>query len=392
VNDLVLQNVRLHCSPDSTVSITMRGGLITEIGAPAEADTVIDGQGALALPGLINAHAHIDKTVWGAPWIPTPPAATVAERIAHERRVRDQYGLPRDEYISAMVEQMIGHGTSHIQTHTDVDPGVGLRGIETVDRVAQRYARAVTITQIAFPQGGLISNPGTLELLEEAVARGVGTIGGLDPAGFDNAPNEHLDAIFDLAARTGSRIDIHLHDDGSLGAWEFQQIIDRTHHFDLPGRVSISHAFGIAHPPTQAALIDGLANAGVSLVTAAVYDRPVPPLRRLAEAGVKLAAGTDGVRDLWGPYGNGDMLEKAMHVAYRNAERTDDALDLALRTVTTDAAAIIGLDRYGLAVGSAADLVLVDAQNASEAVAGAARRTLVIKEGRVVARGGELVA
>ena len=112
--------------------------------------------------------------------------------VAHERRERDRFGLPKDEYISALVERMVVTGTTRIRTHTDVDPGVGLRGVTAVNEVARRYADAVTIEQVAFPQGGLISNPGTLELLEEAIAGGVAAIGGLDPAGFDNAPNNPI--------------------------------------------------------------------------------------------------------------------------------------------------------------------------------------------------------
>lgn len=390
---LLVDNVRLAERPEQHVRIVCEDGLIVEVGEVASdvagADR-IDGKGALALPGLIDAHAHIDKTLWGGPWIPNPGVASVSERIAHERRERDRYHLPNEHYIAALVEQMIVAGTTHVRTHTDVDPGVGLRGVEAVSRVAEEYAHAITIEQVAFPQAGLISNPGTLELLEEAVRQGVGTIGGLDPAGYDNAPNEQLDALFDLAAQTGSRIDIHLHDDGSLGAWEFEQIASRTCHYAMAGRVAISHAFAIGHAPTQDRLIEILASSGVALITAAVYDVPVPPLLKLARAGVPLASGSDGIRDLWGPYGNGDMLQRAMHVAYRNSERTDHGLDLALQTATTGAATVLAITNYGLRPGASADLVLVEAQNAAHAVVSTPPRQLVIKQGRIVAMSGHI--
>ncbi|GAA3657378.1 amidohydrolase [Nocardioides ginsengisoli] len=390
---LRLENLTLP-GHESPVTLTVADGRIASVvpagaAAPvAEGVETIDATGLIALPGLIDAHCHIDKTLYSGPWVPTPATTSVHERIAREREVRDQYGLPQPDYVAALVEAMIGAGTTHIRTHTDVDPGVGTRGIEVVADVAKRYADAVTIEQVAFPQGGLITNPGTLELLEKAVAEGATTIGGLDPAGFDGAPTEHLDAIFELAARTGAGIDIHLHDDGALGAWEMGQIVDRTIAYGMAGKVAISHAFGLGHAPTQDALIERFAAAGVAIVSAAVYDVPVPPLDKMAAAGVTFASGSDGINDLWGPFGDGDMLRRANLVAYRNSARTDEGLELALGTATTGAAKLIGIAGYGLSVGDTADLVLVRARCHAEAVARVPVREVVIKAGSIVARDG----
>ena len=397
---LRLENLTLE-GHDAPVTLTIEDQRIAAVvpaadapqaGAPGGGVETIDATGLLALPGLVDAHAHIDKTLYAGPWVPVPELGSVHERIAHERAVRDRYGLPRGDYVSALVESMVGAGTTHIRTHSDVDPGVGTRGVEVVADVAKRYADSVTIEQVAFPQGGLISNPGTLALLEDAVAAGASTIGGIDPAGFDGAPLEHLDAIFDLAARTACGIDIHLHDSGALGAWEMAQIADRTTAYGLAGKVAISHAFGLAHEPTQDALIERFAEAGVAIVSAAVYDVPVPSLAKLAAAGVTFASGSDGINDLWGPYGDGDMLRRAMLVGYRNSVRTEAGLQQALATATTGAARMLGLEDYGLGVGDLADLVLVRARCTAEAVARVPVREVVIKAGSVVARDGRYLS
>jgi hypothetical protein len=100
------------------------------------------------------------------------------------------------------------------------------------------------VEQVAFPQHGLLINPGTAELLEEALVRGVEAIGGIDPAGMDGDPVRHLDIVFELAARHGAGVDLHLHDAGSLGVWELELIADRTRDAGLGGRVTVSHAYG----------------------------------------------------------------------------------------------------------------------------------------------------
>lgn len=101
-----------------------------------------------------------------------------------------------------------------------------------------------------------------------------------------------------------------------------------------------------------------------------------------------VCAGSDGIRDTWGPYGTGDMLERAMFVGLRNNFRRDDQLALALDVCTTGGAKALGLDRYGLEVGCHADLVLVDAETVAEAVAQHPGGRTVIRRGRVVAEGG----
>jgi cytosine deaminase len=215
-------------------------------------------------------------------------------------------------------------------------------------------------------------------------------IGGIDPAGGDGDPVRHLDVVFGLAERHGAAVDIHLHDGGSLGAWELGLIAERTKALGLGGRVAVSHAyaFGGMSDRDSTALAETLADAGVAIVTGAVYDFPVPPVKKLLAAGVTVACGHDGIRDLWGPYGSGDMLERARQVAYRSTFRRDDDIELALHAATYGGRALLGLPADPLGVGSPADLVVVDVPTAAEAVVTVPERRLVVKAGRVV--GGSL--
>lgn len=394
MSDLLLRG-GLPWGSSGPADVLVRGGVIERIAPELDAAgaEVVDAAGRLILPGLIDAHCHLDKTLYGAAWVPHSAGDPLAERISNDRRRRTELGLPSVDNMSALLSTMIAAGTTHVRTHTDVDPEVGLRGVEAVQEVARRFADRVTIEQVAFPQHGLLTNPGTAELLEEALRGGVTTIGGLDPAGIDRDPVRHLDVIFGLAERYGAGIDLHLHDGGSLGAWEIELIAERTKATGLAGRVAISHAYALGQLDAgqQARLADVLAGAGVSLVTAAVYSFPIPPVATLHAAGVNLACGHDGIRDLWGPYGSGDMLDRAMHLAYRSTFRRDEDIELALHAATHGGAAVLGLDPYGLSPGAPADLVVVRAGTPAEAVVTRPARDLVLKHGRVVARGGELV-
>jgi cytosine/creatinine deaminase len=380
---------------DGPADVLVREGVIERIEPgiePGDAE-VLDVADRLVLPGLVEAHCHLDKTLFGGPWVPHSAGDALEDRIANDRRRRGELGIPSVDRIVALLERMVACGTSHVRSHTDIDPEVGLRGVEAVRAAVQRLGGRVAVQQVAFPQHGLLSNPGTAELLEEALEQGVETIGGIDPAGMDRDPVRHLDVVFDLATRYEASIDIHLHDGGSLGVWELELIADRTRETGLGGRVTVSHAYGFgqADPSSQAGLVERLAEAGVTLLTAAVYSFPVPPIKRLRAAGVNVACGHDGICDLWGPYGSGDMLERAMHVAYRSTFRRDEDIELALEAASYGGARALGLERYGLAPGAPADLVVVPARTAAEAVVTRPVRELVLKDGEIVARDGRVV-
>ncbi|WP_067689936.1 amidohydrolase [Nocardia jejuensis] len=398
MNDLLLRGGRPWTpgSPLGTADILITGGTITEIGPglTAPAHTTIDLAGALVLPGLVDAHCHLDKTMYGGPWVPNTGGLTLRGRIDNGEGRRDELGLPSAEYAANLLGAMISGGTAHVRSHIDIDPEVGLRGVEAVRAAAERYADRVDVQLVAFPQGGLMNRPGTGALLEAALADGVAAIGGLDPAGFDGDPTGQLDLIFGLAEKYGARIDIHLHDRGALGAWQYDLIIERTRATGLAGRVTISHAYAMGElaPDEQRRIAADLAEAGVSMVTCAVGDAPVVPLRTMRAAGAALALGNDGIRDLWTPYGDGDMLRRIMTVAFRDRLVADPEIELALRAGTYGGAEVLGLTDYGLTAGSAADLFVVDAETPAAAVVSVPVRTLVVKRGRVVARDGQLVA
>ncbi|SDD98436.1 amidohydrolase [Glycomyces harbinensis] len=393
MTDLLLKNARPWTpgEPLDTTDIAIADGRIAA-SAPVAAQ-VIDLEGAIVLPGFVDAHCHLDKTMFGGPWTPNTGGRTLPGRIANGEGRRGELGLPSPDYAANLLGAMITGGTTHVRSHIDIDPEVGLRGVESVREAASRHAGRVDVELVAFPQGGLLTRPGVAALLEAALQDGVEVIGGLDPAGYDRDPAGQLDLVFGLAERYGAKIDLHLHDQGLLGAWEYELIIERTKAAGLAGRVAISHAYAMGglEADHQRRIADALAEAGVAMITCAVGGAPVVPVRLMAEAGARLAIGNDGIRDLWTPYGDGDMLRKINQVGFRDRLVSDPEIELALAAGTHGGAAVLGLGDYGLAIGCKADLVAVNASAPAEAVVSVPQRRLVVKGGAVVAASGTIM-
>lgn len=390
MSDMLLRNIRPMQGP--VVDMLVRDGRIAAVGEGLSADgaAVEDGGGRLAIPGLVDAHTHLDKSLLGWPWYVNAVGPRLIDKIDNERAVKRRLGL--DPRVQAMRQALlsVGFGTTHIRSHVDVDTDQGVQAIEGVLAARAALAGVVDIEIVAFPQSGLMVRPGTAELLETAMAMGADVVGGLDPCGIDGDPKGHLDVVFGLAQRFGRPVDIHLHEPGELGAFSMELICERTQALGMQGKVAISHAFCLGMPDWQRTqgLIDRLAALDIRILTTAPPSREVPSLRRLAEAGVKLGAGNDGFRDTWGPYGTGDMLERAMFVGMKNNLRRDDEVARALAVCTEGGAAVMDLPGYELAEGCTADLVLVEGETLADAVSRHAPRALVLKGGRVVARDG----
>ena len=393
-DNLLVKNVRPMAGAAGDVLVT--AGIIQRwdpsIAAP-DGCAVIDGQHAILLPAFVDGHIHLDKTFWGLPWRAHEAGPTVPERIENERRLRRELNLRPDVQVERLARSAIGRGTLHIRNHTDIDTEIGLRNFEGVMAVRERLKGVMSIQIVAFPQSGIVTRPGTAELLDRAVKDGADLIGGIDPAGLDRDPKGHLDVVFGIAGRHGVGVDIHLHDPGALGALQLRLVAERTRALGLAGKVSVSHAFclGMVAEVELGHLIDLLLENRIAIMTHGPGDRPVPPLARLRAAGVRVFSGSDAIRDAWTPFGNADMLERAMLLAWRNGFRTDELLHLTLDTVTRAGAEVLGLDGYGLGVGCSASYVIVPGETLAELVVARPTRAWVVSHGRVVARDGECI-
>jgi len=394
-SDLLIRNVR-PLGADS-VDVLVHAGRIAAVGAnldaPAQAQ-VEEGGGALLLPGLVEGHTHLDKTMWGLDWYRNEVGPRLIDKIDNEREFRHASGHDAGAQSLALARAFLANGTTRLRTHVDVDTRAGLRHLEGVLHTRSLLQEVQQIQIVAFPQSGLLGRPGTAQLLDQSMAAGADVLGGLDPCAIDGDPVRSLDVLFEIAERHAAPIDIHLHEPGAMGAFSLSLILDRAQAHGLRDRVAISHGFclGDVAPFERDALLARMAKLGVALITSAPGSRAVPPLMTCRAAGVAMLGGNDGIRDTWNPYGMPDMLERAMLIGLRYNLRRDDEIAVALDCVTGSGARGCHFADYGLQPGHRADLVLVDARNTAEAVVARPMRRLVVAGGHVVARNGRLEA
>ncbi|MET0749086.1 MAG: amidohydrolase family protein [Rhizobium sp.] len=385
---------------DGTISdIAVAGGRIVAIAASgslgATAAETVDLHGALVVPGFVEGHIHLDTSFYGGPWISHKPCTNgfdVHERVAFQHQnlaIAEPMALRAEKQL----ELAIGNGATAMRSHVMVDGSVGLSHLTTVLDVRERFAGLIDIQLVAFPQSGILQSPGTADLMDEAIAMGADVVGGLDPASFDRNLDGHLDVIFAIAERRGVDIDIHLHDGGTLGQFTIEQICARTAALSMQGHVAVSHAYGLGDLAPDAArrAADQLAASGVAIMTNAPGNHAFPPVALLRAAGVTVFSGSDNIRDSWWPYGDGDMLSRAMLIGYRSGFYTDDELRAAFDMVTAAGAKALRIEDYGLVVGAKADFVTLQAAHVPEAVVAVPKQRAVYKAGRLVADNGVVI-
>lgn len=350
---------------------------------PSAQSEVIDLAGQLVLPGFVDGHIHLDKSFVGDHWHPHQPTNSLRERLAVEKQLLAK-ARPIQERAQSLIAQAAAFGTLAMRCHVDVDASTGLSHLTAVLQARAAWADWMEIELVAFPQAGVISCPGTLAVMDQAMRAGAQVVGGIDPTSFDGNPVGQLDALFKLADKHNGKIDIHLHEPGEMCLADLQRIAERTQALGLQGKVAVSHAYGLGDLDdiNLRKIAEVLAVTGIAIMTNAPGDRSFPPIKALREAGVSVFSGNDNIQDAWWPFGNADMLQRAMLVAYRSGFYTDSDLNLALDMATHASAAIIGLRHYGLQVGHPANFVLVNAANAAAAVA-------TVPSSRTLVRNGE---
>ena len=398
-----LKNVRIesgfhqeegHYVGTKTESINVKivNGLVEEVLPTSdsldEAETQMDGKGLLLLPSLVEKHCHLDKTLFGEKWRPVKKVTSIFERFEMEKSILPHLNTTTQERAERLLDTYVQNGVTHVRTHVDIYPEVGLTNLEEVIKAIQTFEHKLDVEIVAFPQHGLLKDE-TIELLRKALAYNqVRYIGGVDPASVDGDIEKSLQTMVQLAKEFQVGIDLHLHDADYLGTFTMKRLAQLVIEADLQQNVFISHAFGLADiPPKQLKeTTDWLAKAGITIITSVPINRPFPPVAFLEEQGVKVLVGCDNIFDLWSPFGNGDLIERVSRLA--EASRWSDEWELAqsLNYITCPKACLTKEGRpEWLKKGDEASFILVPAESSAELVARRIRPEMTVFKGQITA-------
>lgn len=384
------------------VDVVLDGELVAD-GQPTDvsAGDVMDARGGLLLPAFIDTHVHLDKVL-------------IRDRLAeHDGTLRgaiDSIHAAKRHYTVdevreravEVIRSSVLTGTTRLRSHVDVDTIGGLTPLHGVRAAAQECSSIADVQTIAFPQEGIARDPGTEQLLVEAMQQGADVVGGMPhwERGEDEQ-REHVRICFDIAERFDADVDMHVDetDDGTVRT--LGMVAEETIRRGWQGRVTVGHVCALAAADQDyadrviaqcaAAEITVVANPVTNLVLQGRGDRGLirrgtTRIRELMAAGVNVAFGQDCVSDGFYPFGRGDMLEVALISAHTAHLTTADELSAALDAVTNGPATAWRLGgTYGLQPGARADLQLYAAPTWPEVLRRQDAPTHVWHRGRLVA-------
>lgn len=357
---------------------------------------IFDAKGGLVLPGLIEPHIHLEKALL----LDRMPgdAASLQEAISMTAALKA--GFTEPDMIQRSIEvirKLSSYGVTRLRCHVEVDPMLGLRAMNSALTVKEKMEDMMGIQIVVFPQEGIISAPGTADLMEEAVRMGADVIGGITYV--DPILDDHLNFAFELAARYNRPLDFHV--DFSLNAEDeaILHIANKTLDYGFQGRVSAGHVTSLAAMPREKVKLCArkIAEADLHLMTLPATDlylngradndntrRGITPVGLLREEGVNVIYGANNIQNAFTPFGNGNPFDIALllaHTAYMGSEADTDTL---VEMATLGAARALGIENYGLRSGAQADLVIFPVQSRRELIIERPRPVGVWKNGRLL--------
>lgn len=380
--DLILRNAMLPDHGHIKFDIGIAGGRIRAIEPRLAADgEEVECGGRLVGPGLIETHIHLDKA--GIIDRCRSDRGDIEEAIQEVAKAKKAF-TPEDVYERGKrtLERCILNGTTHMRTQLEVDPGIGLRGLEGIRPLIAEYRWAVDLQICIFPQEGLLNNPGTDELMMEALRSG-GSVVGAAPY-VDSDPHGQIERVFEMAREFDIDIDMHLDFGADPDDLDLLHVCNLTERFRYGGRVTIGHVTKLSNAPPEVFgnAARRMADAGVALIVLPATDlylmgrqqthgamRGVTCSHKLIHHGVNCALSTNNVLNPFTPFGDCSLIRQAN--LYANICHVGVPADMrnCFDMVTTRSARLMNIDDYGLEVGKPADLVVLDAPRPEAAVA-----------------------
>ncbi len=402
---IILRNAQTHIGP--RVDIAIDHGIISAIqprlpaSAPTSSTIELDAGGRLTIPAFVNGQLHACKSFWRRLLAQMPAAIQALPPFEAAAHVKRRY-TAEDIFnrVDEVMQLAIRHGSCAIRLFADVDGDSGLAPVEGLLAIREKYAPLMTVQVVAFPQDGF-AGVETEKLMRRALEMGADLVGGIPWIEQGTAAQQHhIQRCFSLALEYDRDLHFVCDDVADPNSRSLEMVARQTITQGWQGRVAATQCAALAfYDDEYAAQVIGLvreagmtilSNSHVSLIATDFPDRQPWPrgltrVRELLSAGVPVACGQDDIDNWFYPFGRNDLLEVAQFMAHNGRFAWHGEVDRVLPMVTSTPARLLGLGDYGLHVGAAANLVVLDTPDWHGAIQFQAEKRWVILRGRLVA-------
>ena len=361
---------------------------------------VIDAAEQLCVAGFVEPHIHLDTALINEDVRPNV-SGTLDEAIEIIWERKRAYTVEEiAERAGRVIRSALANGVTRIRSHVDIDNIGGLRPLEGVAEARRRHSDVMDVQIVAFPQEGILKNKGTEELMWQAMEAGADVVGGMpfnEKHPQDSA--RHISIAFEIAKKFDADIDMHVDETDDVGARTLEMLAEQTMEHGWQGRVTAGHTCALAGYPedyanavialVREAEIHMITNPATNLMLQGRLDaqpkrRGITRVKELLAEGINVSFGQDCVKDTFYPFGRVDPLEVGLIAAHAAHMSMPHEIEQVFDMQTNAAARVMRLGDYGFAPGCAADLVILDAANAADALTRQAARNVVIKSGQVI--------
>ena len=379
---LLIKNARTRFSQGKTLSIGIEGEKIAAVGEnlpETGAAQIIDAGGKLVTESFVNGHLHLCKVytleMVGQDALSSYHGGSMGgamTAIEQASRVKDHYD---EKWIIENVRKACRlaqkYGNTHIRAFADTDTKAKLEGIKALLKAREEFKDTVDLQVVAFPQDGVVRDPGADGYIRSALELGADVVGGIPWIEYTDADMQaHIDSMFALAKEFGKDVSMLIDDAGDSGLRSLEMLAVKTIKEGWQGRVTAQHcrAMAMYQEPYFRKVLALLQKGRIGLVS----DPHTGPLharvRDLYDAGVAVALGQDDIADAYYPFGRNNMLEIAFLAVHLLWMTTFSDMEILYDLITTNAAKAMGIKGHVLEPGGNADLVVLNAEDVYHAI------------------------